>query len=221
MDWNVTVHSSDRLLTLPNVISGLEVQSNTCNDANLTDFNLSRFLNMRDILIGSKSLKNVAELSLSNMPKLHSFISEFDSLPKSNSFIATNNPMLENVEIGDKSFQSSSTFSLGGLSSLTALYVGSNCFQGDDNDSQSQPQPSTNSTSSSLQFMLNGFNQLSDVVLSSDSFTHFKTFEVSGRRCNVILLLLFLLIMKLLKINITNTNRIITRLLPVGHSGNW
>ena len=181
VDWNVTVQSSNRLLTLPNVISGLEVKANTCNDANLTDIHLSRFQNMRDIIIGSKSLENVAEVSLSNMPKLHSFTSEFDSLSKSNSFIATNNPMLVNVEIGDKSFQSSSTFSLGGLSALTALYVGSNCFQGDDNESQSHPQPSTNSTSSSLQFMLNGFNQLSDVVLSGDSFTHFKTFEVSGK----------------------------------------
>ena len=181
VDWNVTVQSSNRLLTLPNVISGLEVKANTCNDANLTDIHLSRFQNMRDIIIGSKSLENVAEVSLSNMPKLHSFTSEFDSLSKSNSFIATNNPMLVNVEIGDKSFQSSSTFSLGGLSSLTALYVGSNCFQGNDNESQSHPQPSTNSTSSSLQFMLNGFNQLSDVVLSGDSFTHFKTFEVSGK----------------------------------------
>lgn len=181
VDWNVTVQSSNRLLTLPNVISGLEVKANTCNDANLTDIHLSRFQNMRDIIIGSKSLENVAEVSLSNMPKLHSFTSEFDSLSKSNSFIATNNPMLVNVEIGDKSFQSSSTFSLGGLSALTALYVGSNCFQGDDNESQSHPQPSTNSTSSSLQFMLNGFDQLSDVVLSGDSFTHFKTFEVSGK----------------------------------------
>ena len=181
VDWNVTVQSSNRLLTLPNVISGLEVKANTCNDANLTDIHLSRFQNMRDIIIGSKSLENVAEVSLSNMPKLHSFTSEFDSLSKSNSFIATNNPMLVNVEIGDKSFQSSSTFSLGGLSALTALYVGSNCFQGDDNESQSHPQPSTNSTSSSLQFMLNGFNQLSDVILSGDSFTHFKTFEVSGK----------------------------------------
>ena len=181
VDWNVTVQSSNRLLTLPNVISGLEVKANTCNDANLTDIHLSRFQNMRDIIIGSKSLENVAEVSLSNMPKLHSFTSEFDSLSKSNSFIATNNPMLVNVEIGDKSFQSSSTFNLGGLSALTALYVGSNCFQGDDNESQSHPQPSTNSTSSSLQFMLNGFNQLSDVVLSGDSFTHFKTFEVSGK----------------------------------------
>ena len=181
VDWNVTVQSSNRLLTLPNVISGLEVKANTCNDANLTDIHLSRFQNMRDIIIGSKSLENVAEVSLSNMPKLHSFTSEFDSLSKSNSFIATNNPMLVNVEISDKSFQSSSTFSLGGLSALTALYVGSNCFQGDDNESQSHPQPSTNSTSSSLQFMLNGFNQLSDVVLSGDSFTHFKTFEVSGK----------------------------------------
>ena len=181
VDWNVTVQSSNRLLTLPNVISGLEVKSNTCNDANLTDIHFSRFQNMRDIIIGSKSLENVAEVSLSNMPKLHSFTSEFDSLSKSNSFIATNNPMLVNVEIGDKSFQSSSTFSLGGLSSLTALYEGSNCFQGDDNESQSHPHPSTNSTSSSLQFMLNGFNQLSDVILSGDSFTHFKTFEVSGK----------------------------------------
>ena len=181
VDWNVTVQSSNRLLTLPNVISGLEVKSNTCNDANLTDIHFSRFQNMRDIIIGSKSLENVAEVSLSNMPKLHSFTSEFDSLSKSNSFIATNNPMLVNVEIGDKSFQSSSTFSLGGLSALTSLYVGSNCFQGNDNESQSHPQPSTNSTSSSLQFMLNGFNQLSDVILSGDSFTHFKTFEVSGK----------------------------------------
>ena len=181
VDWNVTVQSSNRLLTLPNVISGLEVKANSCNDANLTDIHLSRFQNMRDIIIGSKSLENVAEVSLSNMPKLHSFTSEFDSLSKSNSFIATNNPMLVNVEIGDKSFQSSSTFSLGGLSALTALYVGSNCFQGNDNESQSHPQPSTNSTSSSLQFMMNGFNQLSDVVLSGDSFTHFKTFEVSGK----------------------------------------
>ena len=102
VDWNVTVQSSNRLLTLPNVISGLEVKANTCNDANLTDIHFSRFQNMRDIIIGSKSLENVAEVSLSNMPKLHSFTSEFDSLSKSNSFIATNNPMLVNVEIGDK-----------------------------------------------------------------------------------------------------------------------
>ena len=175
VDWNATVKSSHRLQTIPNVISGLEVKENTCNDDSLTEVDLSRFQNMRNIEVGSNSLNQVASLSLSNMPKLNSFTSGMHSLSQSQAFVASNNPLLHQISIGDQSFQLSSSFHLNELPKISSLEIGSNCFKGSEKQSQQQ------SSSSSLSFVLNAFDELRTVKLSSDSFTHFDTFEVSGK----------------------------------------
>ena len=175
VDWNATVKSSHRLQTIPNVISGLEVKENTCNDGSLTEVDLSRFQNMRKIEVGSNSLNQVASLSLSNMPKLNSFTSGMNSLSQSQAFVASNNPLLHQISIGDQSFQLSSSFHLNELPKISSLEIGSNCFKGSEKQSQQQ------SSSSSLSFVLNAFDELRTVKLSSDSFTHFDTFEVSGK----------------------------------------
>ena len=181
VDWNATVKSSHRLQTIPNVISGLEVKDNTCNDDSLTEVNLSRFQNMRKIEIGSNSLNQVSSLSLSNMPKLNSFTSGMNSLSQSQSFIASNNPLLQQIGIGDHSFQLSSSFHLNELPKISSLEIGSNCFKGSEKQSQERRLSSDSSLPSSLSFVLNDFDELRTVKLSSDSFTHFDTFEVSGK----------------------------------------
>ena len=175
VDWNATVKSSHRLQTIPNVISGLEVKENTCNDGSLTEVDLSRFQNMRKIEVGSNSLNQVASLSISNMPKLNSFTSGMNSLSQSQAFVASNNPLLHQISIGDQSFQLSSSFHLNELPKISSLEIGSNCFKGSEKQSQQQ------SSSSSLSFVLNAFDELRTVKLSSDSFTHFDTFDVSGK----------------------------------------
>ena len=174
VDWNATVKSSHRLQTIPNVISGLEVKENTCNDGSLTEVDLSRFQNMRKIEVGSNSLNQVASLSLSNMPKLNSFTSGMNSLSQSQTFVASNNPLLHQISIGDQSFRLSSSFHLNELPKISSLEIGSNCFKGSEKQSQQQ-------SSSPLSFVLNAFDELRTVKLSSDSFTHFDTFEVSGK----------------------------------------
>jgi len=185
VDWNVTVKSSHRLQTIPNVISGLEVKENTCNDGSLTEVNLSRFQNMRKIDIGSNSLNQVSSLSLSNMPKLNSFTSGMNSLSQSQAFIASNNPLLQQITIRDQSFQSSSSFYLNELPKISSLEIGSNCFKGNNNGNQQQRRLSSKiSFPSSLSFVLNGFDELEIVKLSSNSFNHFDTFEVSGKFIN-------------------------------------
>ena len=183
VDWNATVKSSHRLQTIPNVISGLEVKDNTCNDDSLTEVNLSRFQNMRKIEIGSNSLNQVSSLSLSNMPKLNSFTSGMNSLSQSQAFIASNNPLLQQIGIGDHSFQLSSSFHLNELPKISSLEIGSNCFKGSEKQSQERRLSSDSSlpSSYSLSFVLNDFDELRTVKLSSDSFTHFDTFEVSGK----------------------------------------
>ena len=183
VDWNATIQSSRRLQTIPDVISGLEVKENTCNDGSLTEVNLSRFHNMRKITIGSNSLNHVANLSLSNMPKLNSFTSGMNSLSQSQAFIASNNPYLQQITIADQSFQSSSSFYLNELPKISSLEIGSNCFNGNGNGKPSQQRrlSSELSLSSSLNFVLTDFDELKNVKLSSDSFTYFDTFEVSGK----------------------------------------
>ena len=181
VDWNATVKSSHRLQTIPNVISGLEVKDNTCNDDSLTEVNLSRFQNMRKIEIGSNSLNQVSSLSLSNMPKLNSFTSGMNSLSQSQAFIASNNPLLQQIGIGDHSFQLSSSFHLNELPKISSLEIGSNCFKGSEKQSQERRLSSDSLLPSSLSFVLNDFDELRTVKLSSDSFTHFDTFEVSGK----------------------------------------
>ena len=181
VDWNATVKSSHRLQTIPNVISGLEVKDNTCNDDSLTEVNLSRFQNMRKIEIGSNSLNQVSSLSLSNMPKLNSFTSGMNSLSQSQAFIASNNPLLQQIGIGDHSFQLSSSFHLNELPKINSLEIGSNCFKGSEKQSQERRLSSDSLLPSSLSFVLSDFDELRTVKLSSDSFTHFDTFEVSGK----------------------------------------
>ena len=187
VDWNATVKSSHRLQTIPNVISGLEVKDNTCNDDSLTEVNLSRFQNMRKIEIGSNSLNQVSSLSLSNMPKLNSFTSGMNSLSQSQSFIASNNPLLHQIGIGDHSFQLSSSFHLNELPKISSLEIGSNCFKGGEKQSQQRRLSSDSSLPSSLSFVLNDFDELRTVKLSSDSFTHFDTFEVSGKHIRIMI----------------------------------
>ena len=182
VDWNATVKSSHRLQTIPNVISGLEVKENTCNDGSLTEVDLSRFQNMRKIEVGSNSLNQVASLSLSNMPKLNSFTSGMNSLSQSQAFVASNNPLLHQISIGDQSFRLSSSFHLNELPKISSLEIGSNCFKGSEKQSQQQQ------SSSSLSFVLNAFDELRTVKLSSDSFTHFDTFEVSGKHMLTIII---------------------------------
>ena len=183
VDWNATVKSSHRLQTIPNVISGLEVKDNTCNDDSLTEVDLSRFQNMRKIEIGSNSLNQVSSLSLSNMPKLNSFTSGMNSLSQSQAFIASNNPLLQQIGIGDQSFQLSSSFLLNELPKISSLEIGSNCFKGSEKQSQQQ-------YSSSLSFVLSDFDELRTVKLSSDSFTHFDTFEVSGKHIRIMIIII-------------------------------
>ena len=190
VDWNATVKSSHRLQTIPNVISGLEVKDNTCNDDSLTEVDLSRFQNMRKIEIGSNSLNQVSSLSLSNMPKLNSFTSGMNSLSQSQSFIASNNPLLQQIGIGDHSFQLSSSFHLNELPKINSLEIGSNCFKGSEKQSQERRLSSDSSLPSSLSFVLSDFDELRTVKLSSDSFTHFDTFEVNGKHIRIMIIMI-------------------------------
>ena len=166
VEWNVSIDSSDRLISIPNVISGLTVIGNSCND--LTELNLNRFDNMKRVEIGSNSLKNVLELNMKNMSRLESIEVGMKSLIECSSFSSMGDMNLNRVSIGDDSFGNGSVFELDEECGIEEVEIGKDCFKG------------KMEKEDSLGFVMNKLNDLKRIGIGSGSFRHFNRFELSG-----------------------------------------
>ena len=71
LTWTAVVDSSEVLLSLPSVVTGLIVNDNSCND--LIDLDLSRFENVKNVEIGSNALKNIKNLTMNGLNELIRF----------------------------------------------------------------------------------------------------------------------------------------------------
>ena len=111
VEWNVSIDSSDRLISIPGVISGLIVSDNSCND--LIDLDLSRFENVKNVEIGSNALKNVKNLTMNGLNGLGVLNVGFESMIG-----------VERVDIGSKSLNSISSFDFSLFSNVKVIEIG-------------------------------------------------------------------------------------------------
>ena len=111
VEWNVSIDSSDRLISIPGVISGLIVSDNSCND--LIDLDLSRFENVKNVEIGSNALKNVKNVSMNGL-------NELKSIEIGNGGLIG----VERVDIGSNSLNSISSFDFSLFSNVKVIEIG-------------------------------------------------------------------------------------------------
>ena len=69
VDWTGTINNVNRFSTIPNVVSGLRVKSNTCNEE-ISTVDLSRFDFVKKVEVGSNSLLHVNRLMMNGLNKL-------------------------------------------------------------------------------------------------------------------------------------------------------
>ena len=111
LTWTAVVDSSEVLLSLPSVVTGLIVNDNSCND--LIDLDLSRFENVKNVEIGSNALKNVKNLTMNGLNELDELNVGFESLTG-----------VERVDIGSNSLNSISSFDFSLFSNVKVIEIG-------------------------------------------------------------------------------------------------
>lgn len=72
--WSYVIRDSVTLDMVPYVVSDLVIADNCCNEVNLTCLNLTRFVNLRSIRIGSNSLNHVRSVLTEGLIHLESLI---------------------------------------------------------------------------------------------------------------------------------------------------
>ena len=111
LTWTAVVDSSEVLLSLPSVVTGLIVSDNSCND--LIDLDLSRFENVKNVEIGSNALKNIKNLTMNGLNELIRFGVGSGSLNG-----------VEIVSIGSNSLNSISSFNFSLFSNVKVIEIG-------------------------------------------------------------------------------------------------
>ena len=185
VDWNVTVSSAERLLSLPSIVSGISILDNSCNEITLQSFTFNQFIHLKELSIGSNAMNELRELGLNNLPSLQSLFVGSNSLQHCVGLIIHNMPSLHTIEIGDSSFQSSVVFDIDvreSSSNLERLIVGDGCFQGSESSSfDIDIDIDMNGLSSTpLQLDLHSSSSLLELSLGSQSFSSFNQFNINS-----------------------------------------
>ena len=138
VDWTGTINNVDRLSTIPNVVKGLKIKPNTCNEVS-SEVDLSRFDHVRKIDVGSNAFQNVDHLTMNGLNKLTSFemgVGSFNgahgitiganSLNAMSSVNLTTFSSIDRVTIGENSMNEVSSVVASGLTNLTQFTVKKN-----------------------------------------------------------------------------------------------
>ena len=104
MDWTGTINDVNRFSTIPNVVSGLKVKPNTCNEE-IATVDLSRFDFVKKVDIGSNSLQHAQQLTMNGLNKL------------------------TEVTIGEGSMNAVGSVNASGLTGLTQFIVNQNSLE--------------------------------------------------------------------------------------------
>ena len=183
VDWNVTVSSAERLLSLPSIVSGISILDNSCNEITLQSFTFNQFIHLKELSIGSNAMNELRELGLNNLPSLQSLFVGSNSLQHCVGLIIHNMPSLHTIEIGDSSFQSSVVFDIDvreSSSNLERLIVGDGCFQGSESSSFDIDIDMNDLSSTPLQLDLHSSSSLLELSLGSQSFSSFNQFNINS-----------------------------------------
>ena len=114
LDWTGTINNVNRFSTIPNVVSGLRVKSNTCNEE-ISTVDLSRFDFVKKVDIGSNSLQHAQQLTMNGLNKLTE-VNIGEGVMTS----------VDEIAIGSNSLNALPSFNFTGFSNVTNIHIGNN-----------------------------------------------------------------------------------------------
>ena len=129
---HATMCTKSDLMSLDNSVTHLSVGSN-CNDASLTVLDLSRFLYLRQLVVGDNSLMYVNEVKLIGLNVLrnveigmNSFTQHKDNCGNdpNRHFYLKNCPKLKSLKIGRLSFSDYTVIEIENVNALEAIEMG-------------------------------------------------------------------------------------------------
>ena len=129
---HATMCTKSDLMSLDNSVTHLSVGSN-CNDASLTVLDLSRFLYLRQLVVGDNSLMYVNEVKLIGLNVLRnveigmkSFTQHKDNCGNdpNRHFYLKNCPKLKSLKIGRLSFSDYTVIEIENVNALEAIEMG-------------------------------------------------------------------------------------------------
>ena len=89
-----SVKTKTELLSSSSLITSLIIRDNSCNEDDFTELDLRRFLNVREIVIGSNALMKVTKVRAIGLRKLTEFAIGDGSLPLATDFSITSSSMI-------------------------------------------------------------------------------------------------------------------------------
>ena len=89
-----SVKTKAELLSTSSLITSLIIRDNSCNEDDFTELDLRRFVNVREIVIGSNSLLKVTKVRATGLTELTSFIIGKNSLPLATDFSIDDSSMI-------------------------------------------------------------------------------------------------------------------------------
>ena len=141
LDWTGTINNVNRFSTIPNVVSGLRVKSNTCNEE-ISTVDLSRFDFVKKVEVGSNSLQHAQQLLMNGLNRLTSFEIGEGSFNQSKTVNIGSNSLnaigsvdfhtfqsLNEVSIGEGSMNAVESVNASGLTELTQFIVSHNSLE--------------------------------------------------------------------------------------------
>ncbi|KAM7455228.1 hypothetical protein BLSTO_04018 [Blastocystis sp. subtype 1] len=129
--FHPTVHSVKEFNSLTTNVEGIIVDG--CNDASFTVLNLTRFVNLKELIVGNDSLSNVNEVHLIGLSKLERVVIGMNSLTKfkngwgndsTRHFYLKDCPQLRELKIGRYSFSDYSTIEIENVNRLEVIEMG-------------------------------------------------------------------------------------------------
>ena len=129
----VTVTNWNQLNTLRKAVTELTVASNSLNDASLTVLDLSRFLYLRQLVVGDESLMYVNEVKLIGLNVLRNVTIGMNSFTKQKNnggndpnrhFYLKNCPKLKSLKMGCYSFSDYTVCEIENVDALEVIEMG-------------------------------------------------------------------------------------------------
>ena len=123
------MNSLNDFLNLDSTVTRVIVSSNCGNDASLVLMDMSRFIYLKELIIGDNCFSNVGEFVLNNSTLLEKIVIGSNSFGLgTGEFHLLNLPLLRELTVGSNSFTSYSSFVLDAIPLLSSVSIDEQCF---------------------------------------------------------------------------------------------
>lgn len=143
MNWTAVISSQEDWKNIASVVSGLKIAADSCNEESFTELDFSRFGNVKNIEIGSNSLKSVNRMNLDGMNKLGEMDIAQTSLVNTRELTIGSNSLncpeltsinlkafnhLQKLAIGSNAMTKMKNITISHMDELKSLSIGSNAM---------------------------------------------------------------------------------------------